>query len=66
MMSAILDILDCVSERGEIGVEELMKRLSHWRSNTLRRHLIELRARGYVTIKQVDGREIVCKGAKLR
>lgn len=66
MMSAILDILDLVSERGEIGVEELIKQLSHWRSNTLRRHLIELRARDYITIKYVDGKEIVCKGAKLR
>ena len=65
-MSAILDILDLVSERGEIGVEELMKKLSHWRSNTLRRHLIELRARGYVTIERVNGREIVRKGAKLK
>ena len=65
-MNAILDILDCVSERGEIGVEELMKELSHWRSNTLRRHLIELRARGYITIKRAGDKEIVCKGAKLK
>ena len=66
MMSAILDILDLVHREGEISVEDLVKKLSHWRSNTLRRHLIELRARGYVTIRRVDGKEYVCKGAKLR
>ena len=66
MMNAVLDILDCVCEHGEIDVEDMIKLLSHWRSNTIRRHLLELRSRGYVKVKYVGDREIVCKGAKLR
>jgi len=64
-MNVVLDILDCVIEHGELEREQLIKLLSHWRSNTIAKYIPELRRRGYITVKRIDGREIIGKGVKL-
>jgi hypothetical protein len=65
MMNVVLDILDCLIEHKEVDREKLMKLLSHWRSNIIDKYIPELRRRGYISVKHVDGREIICKGVKL-
>ena len=64
-MNVVLDILDCVIEHGELEREQLIKLLSHWRSNTIAKYIPELRRRGYITVKHIGGREIIGKGVKL-